>query len=227
MCVSTILFIWQGASFYKPRLHYSMPVWVSRILGPMDFLPGSIRAERRCIASVLVSAPWLLLALLLGPFAQAATVYRSVDANGVVSYSDSPPADDAEVEILVIDVQDPELSETDQQRLEAMRETTDRMAADRMAREKHRAELREQRARQQAAQEPPVYVVDSDDYPLYYPYRVRRPGWHRPRPDHPIARPPLRPGSPGGPTTLPYRRDYPASLVRKGYSPEVRAAFEK
>lgn len=193
----------------------------------MDFLAGSFRAERRFAVSGLLLVLWLLLAVLFGPFAQAATVYRSVDANGVVSYSDSPPADDPEVEILVIDVQDPELSETEQQRLDAMRETTDRMAADRMAREKHRAELREQRTRQQAAQQSPVYVTESDNYPLYYPYRVQRPGWHRPRPEHPIARPPLRPGSPGSATTLPYRRDYPASLVRKGYSPEVRAAFEK
>jgi len=155
---------------------------------------------------------------------RAATVYKSVDDNGVVSYSDTRPEGEADVETLVIEVQDPELTETEQQRLEAMRETTDRMAADRMAREKQRAELRQQRAQEQPAPAQPTYIIDSGGYPLYYPYPVRRPGWNRPHPTHPVARPPMRPSRP-----VPYSgvHDYPASLVRKGYSPPVRAAFEK
>jgi hypothetical protein len=164
----------------------------------------------------------------------AATVYKTVDDNGVVSYSDTPPAEDIATETLVIDVQDPQLTETEQQRMEDMRATTDRMVADREAREKHRAELREQQARNQAerqrAASPDYLVIESDTYPVYYPYPVRRPGWNRPRPSHPIARPPLRPPGYGRPpVAVPHSpgHDYPASLIRKGYSPEVRAAFER
>ena len=176
-----------------------------------------------CPRVLAVVALWLA-ATLCAPLLPAATVYRSVDANGVVSFSDTQPADAAEVETLVIEVQQPQLTETEQERLEAMRETTDRMAADRQAREQQRAELRQQAARQQAAQPPTTYVIDSGGYPLYYPYIVRRPGWYRPRPDHPIARPPMRPGQP-----VPYSgsHDYPASLIRQGYSPQVRAVFEQ
>lgn len=156
---------------------------------------------------------------------QAATVYKSVDEHGVVSYSDTQPEGEVDVETLVIEVRDPELTETEQQRLEAMRETTDRMAADRMAREQQRAELRQQRPREQAVQAPPTYIIETGNYPVYYPYPVRRPGWNRPHPTQPIARPPMRPSRP-----VPYSgggHDYPASLVRKGYSPPVRAAFQK
>lgn len=157
----------------------------------------------------------------------AATVYKSVNEDGVVTYSDTKPAVEGEVETLVIDVQDPELTESEQQRLQNMRDTTDRMVADRQQREKHRAELREQQARVQAQSAPPDYPsygIQSDSYPLYYPYPVRRPGWNRPRPVHPIARPPIRP-----PRPVPYSssHDYPASLVRKGYSPQVRAAVQR
>jgi hypothetical protein len=179
---------------------------------PLTVVPSPVT-----LALVLAVSLWSLPLL-------AATVYKSVDENGVVSYSDTRPEEDVDVETLVIEVQDPALTETEQQRLEAMRETTDRMAADRMAREQQRAELRQQRAREQAVQAPPTYIIESGGYPIYYPYPVRRPGWNRPYPTHPIARPPLRPSRP-----VPYSggQDYPASLVRKGYSPPVRAAFEK
>lgn len=186
---------------------------------------------------VLPAALWcqIWLAAVLGSAnGFAATVYKSVDENGVVTYSDTKPTREVDVETLVIDVQDPELTETEQQRLQDMRDTTDRMVADRQQREKHRAAMREQQARtqtQSAAPDSPGYVIESGSYPLYYPYRVRRPGWSKPRPTHPIARPPMRPPRPGHPPRpVPYSssgHDYPASLVRKGYSPEVRAAVQR
>ena len=122
-----------------------------------------------------------------------------------------------------------------QEQLEAMRETTDRMVADRQQREKHRAELRQlqaEKTRQTQVieySEPTDYSYSrSGVYSGYYPYPVYRPGaGHRPRP--PIARPPMRPRPPAH---LPAQRvispghDYPASLIRKSYSPPVRAAFE-
>jgi len=158
------------------------------------------------------------------------TVYRTVDDAGVVTFSDTPPPQGTAVETMVIDLPEGESNTADQTWLDAMRETTDRMAADRREREKHRAELR----KLQAESQPPTQVVveEQDDYwgyPLYY----GRPGWrpgggHRPRPGHPVARPPLRPpGSSGPPQAQPYQPDfdYPASLIRKGYSPEVRRAM--
>lgn len=147
----------------------------------------------------------LLFAALPSP---ASTVYRTVDESGVVSFSDTPPEGAGDVETLQINTPDPQLSAQDTQRLEAMRETTDRMAADRREREKHRAEMRQL---QSSSQSPAVYpqsgyneyMPASSSYYSgstggYYGYPERRPGrphrpGYRPRPEHPIARPPLRP----------------------------------
>jgi len=146
--------------------------------------------------------------LLLGVGSQAlaqgsSTVYRTVDENGVVSFSDTPPAGDQPVEAMTLDVpaaQDPEVY---QQNLEAMRESTDRMAEDRRAREKHRAEMRELAARSEPQQaQPPQTLVDQYSTGWYGSYNSGgyypsgRPPWrpgYRPRPEHPIHRPPLRP----------------------------------
>lgn len=190
-----------------------------------------------------IMCSWLpALALLCSLPGLAATVYRSVDENGVVSFSDTRPEVETPVDTLQIDGRAPQVSEAEQQRLKDMRDTTDRMAADRMAREKHRAQMRQLQAKAQPqypAQYPdyydPVYV-GSSGYSRYSRYPVRRP-WrpgYRARPEHPIARPPLRPPlhRPGrNPvthvrTSLP-GNSYPASQVRKYYPPKVRAAFEK
>jgi len=173
----------------------------------------------------------MLLSFLGSGIALAATVYKTVDGNGVVSYSDTPPAEEVPVETVVIDVQTPELGETSQEQLEAMRETTDRMVADRQQREKHRAELRKQQVESQAPPQVVQYTNPgsySGTYSGYYPYPIYRPG-HRPRPGHPIVRPPLRPHKP---VQLPANvispgYNYPASLIRRGYSPQARAAFKK
>ena len=154
-----------------------------------------------------------LLLLCSGP-ALATTVYKSVDERGVVTYSDTRPEGDSPVETLHIDTPDPEVSPEDRERLEAMRETTDRMAADRREREKHRAEMR----RLQAETDRPVdygpanygdymgYTTGHPGYWAYPPRRPWRPGYrpgHRPghghRPEHPIVRPPLRPHPVAGP----------------------------
>ena len=136
-----------------------------------------------------------LLTLLYCTTSQAATVYKTVDEDGVVSFSDTKPISDEPVETLKINAQAPPVSAEEKQRLEDMRETTDRMAADRMAREKQRAELRQQQA--QAAPAQPDYTDymggssrNSDSYG-YYGYPVRRPVV-RPKPVHPIVRPPVR-----------------------------------
>lgn len=154
----------------------------------------------------------------------AATVYKSVDDNGVVSFSDTRPPGDVLVETVVIDVPAPPSSNVTEQRLADMRDTTDRMASDRMAREKHRAELRQldaQKYADAASQELVEYydpvTVYSGDYQR--PVGPRR-RYHN-RPAHPIARPPLLAPTPLEQPTY----DYPASLIRKSYDPKVRAAL--
>ena len=102
-----------------------------------------------------------------------ATVYKSVDEHGVVSFSDTPPADSADVQRMQIDTPPPSSTGEYEQNLEAMRETTDRMAADRREREKHRAEMREIQARSNARQSSDYYDRDYsyDDYTYASGYR--------------------------------------------------------
>lgn len=168
---------------------------------------------------------WPALSLLCCLPAFAATVYKSIDENGAVTFSDTLPAGDVLVETVVIEEQAPPSADASRQRLEDMRETTDRMVADRMAREKHRAELRELNAQRNvpaATQEPDTYY----DTPFIYtgytgnnPYPPRR-RWRNPhQPHHPIA-PPLRPPAHYQPDF-----DYPAKLIRNSYDPKVRAAL--
>lgn len=158
------------------------------------------------VASFTLFIAMVSALLVLIPIASAQQVYKTVDENGVVSFSDTPPADEQEVEVLQIDAPPAQAPEDHLEQLNAMRETTDRMAADRREREKHRAELREINARSQQAAEPQVveYRNTTDYWPVYgapvygHPGRPPyRPGY-RPKPEHPIARPPVRPAAPGG-----------------------------
>lgn len=168
--------------------------------------------------------------------ALATTVYKTVNEYGVVSYSDVKPEVSTPVETLVIDVQESRESEGDQERLLAIRETTDRMAADRREREKHRAELRRQTVGSRVEYAPAEYTEPAEfvSYASSSSFRRRGygnrdPRWrhNRPRPENPIARPPMRPGAHQRP--LHPRRfsvnEYPASLIRRHYSSHAKAAF--
>ena len=192
----------------------------------------------RCVASPTAATSLALLLLLAAAPAPAATVYKTVDAKGVVTYSDTPPAGEIEVETLVIDVQSAPPSEGVQEQLEAMRETTDRMVADRQQRERHRADMRklQSESRPQVIDNTAPAGYDgtyTGYYPYNYPYPVYRPRpGHRPgyRPDggH-WPRPPLRPLPPvhiPAEDIISPGYDYPASLIRRSYSPGARAAFE-
>ena len=160
----------------------------------------------------------ICLTLLLFNFvvlpAAATTVYKTVDANGVVSFSDQPPTSGSEAEILELSITYREPSALDRKRLDAMRETTDRMAADRREREK----LRLLAKQTQASYQPQQFVAYYPQQSLYsgYGYRRQHGGYYRPRPEHPIAKPLYR---------WQGLNDYPASLVRSKYSPRVRASF--
>ncbi len=151
----------------------------------------------------------LILSVYSAMAAAQATVYKTVDEHGVVTFSDTPPAGGEEAERVEINAPPPSSTGEYEANLEAMRETTDRMAADRREREKHRAEMRELQARTDAYQnspEPEPYNYDR--YVTGYGtgwgnYRPGRPPWrpgYRPRPEQPIARPPHRPVPPVRPT---------------------------
>ncbi len=179
-----------------------------------------------------------LAALLAGPTAMATTVYKTVDEKGRISFSDQPPPAGEAVEVLDYSTPSVTPSEIDTARLQAMRETTDRMAADRREREAHRAKLRTEAAAARTAANPqPVYAD-------YYPNRVivgRRgflgPGYGRPPLLHPrpptlqppIARPPAKPGRPGYPLinrdVISRYNEYPATLIRKHYKGGARREF--
>ena len=140
-----------------------------------------------------------IMFLLCSSTGYAATVYKTVGENGVVSFSDTPPEGEALTEVLQITPTAPQSPEDHLERMEDMREVTDRMAADRREREKHRAELRETRARAESYQRPeqPGYTEYADYYPTYPQryWRHNRPPWRpgfRPQPEQPIARPPMR-----------------------------------
>ena len=143
------------------------------------------------------------LAVLCAPLATAQTVYKTVDESGAVSFSDTPPSDNVEAETLEIRTPPPSSDSQQQANLEAMRETTDRMAEDRREREKHRAEMREIQARTntETADNGNTRDYYDDYYPTYTGYNNRRYYNHRPpyrpgvkpKPEHPIARPPMRP----------------------------------
>ena len=173
---------------------------------------------------------WLpVIAILYCVPGQTETVYKSIDEQGVVSFSDAPPQNEILLETVVIDNQASLSDDQTQQNLQNMRETTDRMVADRMAREKHRAEMRELDVQTEAMQAPqyPEYYEDRTVYSGYYNDSTR-PYWRRPghvRPVHPIARPPLRrPGHRPNRTDPNPVSNFPAPHVRPLFTPKVRGS---
>lgn len=127
----------------------------------------------------------------------ATTVYKTVDENGVVSFSDSSTQGE-EAEVMHIATPPAQPTGDQAANLEAMRETTDRMAADRREREKHRAELKELASAPQNTAAPGYIDSSSTVSGGGYYYPPGRPPWHpghRPKPEQPIVRPPLLPAS--------------------------------
>ncbi len=141
----------------------------------------------------LTSAIVLLFAATMAMAADT-TVYRSEGPNGTVHFSDVPPAESGNTEVLRIrapEAGDPAAAE---QQLKAMRYSTDRLAESRRERELERevARLRAQVDAQSTRQQPAPEVIRY--VPVYLPPVgvPWRPG-HRPRPPHrPDALPPLQ-----------------------------------
>ncbi|MFO7552812.1 MAG: DUF4124 domain-containing protein [Haliea sp.] len=95
-----------------------------------------------------------VLVLACTAAADSTTVYRFVDSNGVVGFADTPPPGGVSAEALQIVAPASSAADT-LQRLEAMRQTTDRMAADRREREAQRELVRLRSAAEEAARQRP------------------------------------------------------------------------
>ncbi|GAB3319111.1 DUF4124 domain-containing protein [Haliea atlantica] len=112
-------------------------------------------------------------------------VYRTVNEQGVVEFSDTPPAEGVAVrqlEIAPIQPVDPAQVRAD---LEALRETTDRLVAERSAREAQRSPVVVLAPPSPAPADDGPGEIRQGVYlpPVYYPFR------HPPRPPHPPLRP--------------------------------------
>lgn len=223
----------KGESRGREGFGYSQLPTYNRNMAAAENTAGLLRS---LVGAALPPRIALLLLACVAPVA-ADTIYKTVDEHGVVSYTDTPPVSGEPVETLEIEVGTAAAVDSAQAELQALRETTDRMVADRLQREKHRAEMRQQQVASVPRTQVIEYVVPpiySTGYPVYYPYPVYCPGdgvgGCRPVPVPPGSRPPRYPPAP---TPLPQQGiispgyDYPASLVRRGYDPAVRAAIEK
>ena len=166
-----------------------------------------------------------LIAALWTPLAFTATVYKSVDEYGRVTFSDQPPETAATVEVLEYRVPEISRSALDTARLEAMRETTDRMAADRREREIARARARERAAASRDARTQLGAYRNQRYYAGSYPL-LQRPVVRPPylRPPHP--RPPHgRPQPPRATDFNPRQFRGPGNVVRRNYSGRARDIF--
>jgi hypothetical protein len=171
------------------------------------------------------------LLLLVGFEARATTIYKSVDAQGRVSFSDQPPVAAEVVDVYEYREPSPSRSALDAERIEAMREVTERMAADRREREASRARARANREAQAGNGFYHQEYTDYDYGPGYFPgyrptiflRRRHRPGVHPPIAHPPVAVPPIeRPAAPRHATRL---NQYPASLIRRHYTSAARRVF--
>ena len=135
----------------------------------------------------------LLLALFASSGSAAQTVYRSVE-DGITRFSDVPP-EGVPAEVIVLDVPAPSPDPALEERIAAMRETTQRMADDRRERERHRAELKAL-ARKDQMQSQPYTDLPAPTF-AYWPAPLWRP------------RPPLR-------HRVPYRSR--AGVAPRGWS---------
>jgi hypothetical protein len=152
---------------------------------------------------------WVALALiaLTCGAAGAATVYKHVDEQGNVTYSEVPPPKEGVEAVQVRPDLPAGRQAAEQERLQRMRELSSELEESRRGREDSRAE------RKQSEAVPPPTTVDVDDRSSdRYPYRYfpQRPPLIPGRPPvgvpPPIARPPIeRPGRPGRPLAVPAR----------------------
>lgn len=117
--------------------------------------------------------------ILLWPsYAAAQTVYKTVEG-GVTTFSDAPPVE-GDAQVLTLDVPAPAEDGLLEERLAAMRETTDRMADDRREREKHRAELRDRQLASAQVPSTPTVITGGGYWTNFNAGWGHRSGFHRP-----------------------------------------------
>jgi hypothetical protein len=149
----------------------------------------------------------VLCLILASSLSHAATVYRSIDNDGRVTYSDQPPLDKStRVETLHYHDSPVKPSAEDSARFAAMRKVTARITESRITRENTRLE---QKARQ------PL----SSEYQQPY-YGQRRGGGRHDYPQYPYHPRWDLIGQPANSS------DYPAKLVRQHYSDHVQRALQ-
>jgi hypothetical protein len=133
--------------------------------------------------------------MFLVPVASATTVYRSVGVDGVVVFSDQPPASGTDAEVLHIPVS-PSQADADA-RLQELRAANDRLAQARREREAARAASPEPTVRNTApvASTGIPAALPAQPVQTLWPYPFPRRhylGPLRPRPGLPVRVPPAR-----------------------------------
>lgn len=148
----------------------------------------------------------ILIPLLSAGTCSAQVLYKSVDAQGRVTYSEHPVAGAVKTEgVPIAPGPSPEEAERAKARVQAIEEAADTEYQELMERRKQEAEAREEAERQRAEREAREAFerqryADDGTYIRSYPY-----GWRWPYPHPPIHPPiPPRPIRPGRPPNRPY-----------------------
>jgi hypothetical protein len=162
---------------------------------------------------------FISVSLLLALPSVSATVYKSVDERGRVTFSDTVPLTAVSVESIVVQVQQPHAPELYLERMQAMTAVTDKIAAQRKEREQNRESALQRHNAGTFAGYPGM-----SGETVYVGYGGAR-RWLGSRPPHypvhPVVRPPLQPVR--GPILV---NQYPASVVRRSYGPHVASVFQ-
>jgi hypothetical protein len=127
----------------------------------------------------------IVCAILLSLPAHAVKVYRSVDAEGRISFSDQPPPAAVSSEVIEVRASTPAVDEELPARLQAIRDSNERLREDRLAR------ARERQAADSWTDAPTPPAPQGQRGEPYYdvgwmlPYRRPHPGWRPPHPQPP------------------------------------------
>jgi hypothetical protein len=138
------------------------------------------------------------LVLLVPDQAQANRIYKSVDAEGNVTYSSSPPEDARRVEKMDISKSfQPDSSVSKNSTYDEIKAAADELEKDRKQRETQRENARIKQEQQEASKQAQQPIVEHRYYypivPLYHHHH------HRPRPSRRAHHPPqTRPPKPKG-----------------------------
>ena len=142
--------------------------------------------------SAIITASIFVLGMSVG---YSDTIYKSIDEQGNVTYSSTPPDNAVKTKNIKLPKSQTDSASGDQQRRQQnMQEVTDDLAKSRAEREKQRAEQQAKSAEKKKEQQKLDSDRDSDRRDVYgYPPN--------------ITRPPIRPRPPSGPrpTPLPAR----------------------